>query len=348
VSREAVKRLSKQNLWKWAKKAGLVGAGGLGTAAVIGNVRGQKAPEEMFTELLPLDGESRADAILDQYLSGTGAYQRPDAADLVGDYDQYASAAQSDLNSYLQALSGYGQGQSQNIASAYQQLSKDLLTSAEDEFTRGQMTAADIDALYGALAGEQAALAAGEGLSAPTSATTGLVAPSGEMATAPEGTRVYGRSLGDYLGRESGIESAAIERTAQSQALQGAALAQSLKDYIAFANMQRQAEMNQQVLSGRQAVSQAQADRDLQLSRDEQDYNRQADQLRLERDMETAKAVDLAVNTAARMWNNAAAKGKDDPIYRELVRNFGTRDRMLEYAEKNPRSFLNLFGIPQE
>lgn len=321
ASRGALSRLA-----GFARRRPLVTLGGLGALGYTGYQMTQEPPAQPqptnLVDLLgPYMGETGVPAdtrraAFEQFLMEDRARRQqmmPAVPDLVSSYDRQAAAAQSALDNYLATTGAYAGNQAQAIGSAYNRLAGQLQQSAQDEFTRGQMTAADLEALYGNLAATQAATAAGAGQATPVSETAGLAAPSGAAATAPQTTRTYGRGLADYLGREAGIESAAIGRTAQSQALQGAAQAQSLNDYFAMQAAQAQYNLANELAAGRTDAERQQAM--LQYERDMQnlDYESAVAQQMLQLELEDEAlgtgdqaAAQNAAITAATVWNGAS------------------------------------------
>jgi hypothetical protein len=251
---------------------------------------------EMFQKFLDEQSKRRAN--------------RPALPDLMAGYDAQAAAAQNSLNNYLNTMGTYAGNQSRAITDAYSRMASNLQKSADDTFTRGQMTAADLENLYAGLAGQQAAMAAGAGQATPASQTAGLAAPSGAAATAPQTTRTYGRGLADYLGREAGIESGAISRTAQSQALQGAGMAAGLNDYLAMKSADLQFQLANQLAASRTEAQQKQAMMEYELALADLDYESQAGQQMLEYQMEEQQMAqaeeDERYNSAVKasyMWN---------------------------------------------
>lgn len=198
--------------------------------------------------------------------------------DVVGGVNAAAGTQRDSLNNYLAATGEYSKNQAQAISDAYKQMSQALLRDSGDVFQRGQVTAADIDQLYEQLAAENLGTAYGEGLSTPTSDLAGLAAPSGEAATAPDTTRTYGSTLANYLGQQAGIESSALEQTAASQALQGAALAQSLRDYVTMAEQEKRYQLESQIAAQLAEAARQQEMLKYESEREAQDYARQVAQ----------------------------------------------------------------------
>ena len=261
----------------------------------------------------------KASELFQQYLDSQAAARanRPDLPNLVTAFDTQAAAAQNALNNYLATMGGYSSNQAAAIRDAYGRMASNLQKSADDTFTRGQMTAADLENLYSGLAAQQAATAAGAGQATPVSQTAGLAAPSGEMATAPQTTRTYGRGLADYLGREAGIESGAISRTAQSQALQGAGMAQGLQDYLAMKSADLQFQLANNLAQGRTEAQQRQAMMQYERDMADLDFEAQAAQQMMGFQMQEAQQAaaeeqvkyDAAVQ-AAYSWQTASDEAR--------------------------------------
>jgi hypothetical protein len=244
-------------------------------------------------------------------------YQQATPPNLVEIAQRDAAQAQADLEAYLQGAGLYSRNQAQAVEDAFRAMSQNLLESSGNIYQRGQTTAADIDRLYETLGAEQLATAYGEGLSTPQGDLAGLAAPSGEMATSSDAARTYGGSLANYLGQEAGIESAALEQVAQSQALQGAALAQSLRDYVAMAELDKRYQLGRELSAAERAAATEQAMLEWQMQQQQNDYNAQlAQQLfGFEREDERVRAEEEDVRrrsaaTAAWTWTTATGEQK--------------------------------------
>jgi hypothetical protein len=258
-------------------KIGVAGLGAYGLARLAGfdPFGGQEELEDIdprqALDLIPQTPDVSYEDLFKQWQEEF-PYQAPGAPDLVGPVQAEAAAARANLEDYLATTGQYSRNQAQAISDAYQQMSQQLLESSGDIFQRGQITASDIDQLYNTLATENLGTAY-EGAYAGD--VGGLAAPSGEAATGADVARTYGGSLADYLGQQAGIESAALEQTAGSQALQGAALAQSLRDYVAMAEAEKRYQLGRELSAAERDAAQQQAMLNFQADQMALDYQRQ-------------------------------------------------------------------------
>jgi hypothetical protein len=293
--------------------------------------------------LLP-DGQKPVDytSSLDEYVRQIQEQQQVPLPDLMGAFDQNVASAQSQLDAYLAGNRAYGQNTSQAVADAYKQMSQNLLRESDDVFNRGQVTAGDIDNLYGSLGFDNLQ----ESYADTGSDTSGLAGVSGADASAADDTRVYGRSLADYLGRDAGIDSAALERTAQSQALQGAALAQSLRDFIQQAESERRMDFSQQVMNQR-----AQIDNQQKMMEYEQEANLQNYLNSIGWDIAQVKAQEglggqqqeeitraIAIEAVEAFYNG------DEQERRKIAANFGSVEDWVAAVQANPTVFRVVLG----
>jgi hypothetical protein len=242
----------------------------------------------------------------------------------MGDFQADAARQRANLDDYLGATGQYSRNQADAIANAYQQMSQKTLADSGDVFQRGQVTAADIDQLYETLAAENLGTAYGEGVSAPVSDVSGLAGPAGVAATSGDVARTYGGSLADYLGQQAGFESAALEQTAASQALQGAALAQSLRDYVTMAEAEKRYMLGRELSSQERQVAQQEGLMKYESDMMENDYKRQlAQQLFGYESMDSVSASQRAeeqrqvATIAVTLWSQATPERR--AAYERLV-----------------------------
>lgn len=323
--------------------------------------RGGSTPQEEFDyfgAVAPFVGSPATENETDRfrrYFMGDGdtaaefQFQQPALPDFVGSERSAAAQDRRTLEDWLASSGEYSRNQAQAISDAYQGMSQNLLQSSGDIFQRGQTTASDIDRLYATLAGENLDTVYGEGLSTPVSDVGGLAAPSGAAVSAADTTRTYGRSLADYLGQEAGVESAALEQMAGSQALQGAALAQSLRDYVAMSENDRRMELGRELTARERAAVDRQAAAEFEMQRELADYNRQlaqqlfgfegVDRERAQFDRQI-RAQDAA--TAANLWTTASREQR--AVYERIAGASGQEglERFVEFIANNPEYLVAL------
>jgi hypothetical protein len=300
--------------------------------------------------------ESQADRF-NRYFVGTEEtpaqfpFQQPTIPDFVGTEQGFAARDLAELENYLRDNRLYSTNQAQAISDAYQGMSQNLLQSSDDIFQRGQVTAGSIDQLYDTLAAENLGTSYGEGLSTPVSDVGGLAAPAGDMVSAADTTRTYGRSLADYLGQEAGIESAALEQVAGSQALQGAALAQSLRDYVRMAETDARRQLGRELTARERDAMQRRSETEFQMELQQQDYQRQlAQQLfgferedtleaRMREEQRNASAA-----AAANFW--ATARGDQKKLLERIVEGKKGQEGLeafVKFISENPE-YLTAIG----
>lgn len=323
----------------WRRRGAVVGAIGAPLYGAVRMFGGQPDLPEFdmgkALEFLPPSERPVSEADRFNEWLQKNQYETVAPPDVTSSAASAANQQRAALNDYLATAGQYGQNQSAAIQQAYKDLSQSMLEKSADVFQRGQVTAADIDRLYETLAAENLGTAYGEGLSTPTSDVAGLAAPAGEAATSADVARTYGGTLADYLGQQAGIESAAIEQNAASQALQGAALAQSLRDYIAMASGEKRFQLESDLAAQAAEAARQQQMLDYEAAAQDRAWKQQVAQqlfgfegVDRERAIADEENRGLSAATAARIWAQA------DPTLRKQLEQF---------VGKKGQEGLNLF-----
>jgi hypothetical protein len=254
---EAAKTGRVRSFWdgrpKWQKRTAKYGGLALGAGIGIGALGGNDPveEEELYPELFPGEAPAppSATTVFDDWLEEVGGYEAGTAPGYGEQAAQQAAEAQANLEQWLGQYSAYGNNQAAAIQGEYNDVAARTEQLAAEIANEGQMTAADIDALYGSLGGYVGDLESGAGLSADTGDTTGMVAAAGELATAGDMSGAYGASIADWLGRESSIDSSGMRAQALSTNAQGVAGAQGIRDEVTMQAAAQRFALQQQLLN---------------------------------------------------------------------------------------------------
>jgi hypothetical protein len=259
----------------------------------------------------PLAG---ADANLEQYFERIRELYGDEAAfDFIGQATQSQGRRQAALDAYLRDAGVASGAMSQDVEDRYRNLSLQMLGTAQAGQRTGQLTARDIDDLYGRLADEPVS-----GMDTGT-ITSGSVPMGGEMATAPQSVRTYGRSLADYLGAETGAATAAGERMAAATAGLGVGIGAGMRGFASDSERAQQLamQMSREDAMGRAAMAQAAENARI----DSQRREREAGMAGMTLESQQRQAPQRAILQQAKfeVWEAANSEWQRSKSFREWV-----------------------------
>lgn len=251
--------------------------------------------------------------------------------------EEQAARDRATLAEFLERTGTYGRNQAQAIQAAYNELAGRTGTVGQYEMGADVDLARSLEALYGAPVAAAAAPLAGE-------TTAGLAAPSGEAATAADVQSTGTRSMADFLASRGAGSLEARQLMAQSQREQGIGSAAALRDFIAMAEAQRQADLESRISQQLSQAQLAETEFATEEARRRQAYDeslRQAllqaqltdQQARSQYEAQRAQQGAMAASMANQFWDQAEGETK-----KQLVALFGPlgRENFMRYARQNP------------